>query len=73
MMTPSMVHVTNLTPPESDNPSSRWTAVTSDGKWTAQAEHTLLITETGVDILTTSPARTAAKAKAKAAAKTEAA
>ncbi|KAK3256360.1 hypothetical protein CYMTET_34501 [Cymbomonas tetramitiformis] len=29
-----------------------WTAVTSDGSWTAQCEHTLLITETGVDILT---------------------
>ena len=32
-----------------------WTAVTADGKWTAQCEHTLLITEDGVDILTASP------------------
>lgn len=29
-----------------------WTAVTADGSWTAQFEHTLLITDTGVDILT---------------------
>jgi len=28
------------------------TAVTTDGSWTAQFEHTLLITDTGVDILT---------------------
>ena len=33
----------------------RVTAVTADGKWTAQCEHTLLITEDGVDILTASP------------------
>jgi len=32
--------------------SDNWTAVTSDGAWTAQFEHTLLITDTGVDILT---------------------
>ena len=29
-----------------------WTAVTSDGKRTAQFEHTLLVTEDGVDVLT---------------------
>jgi methionyl aminopeptidase len=29
-----------------------WTAVTSDGKRSAQFEHTLLVTETGVEILT---------------------
>jgi len=32
-----------------------WTAVTADGKWTAQCEHTLLITDDGVEILTASP------------------
>mmetsp|Transcript_10529 Transcript_10529/g.18063 ORF Transcript_10529/g.18063 Transcript_10529/m.18063 type:complete len:374 (-) Transcript_10529:60-1181(-) len=32
--------------------SDNWTAVTEDGSWTAQFEHTLLITPTGVDILT---------------------
>ena len=31
-----------------------WTAVTTDGGLSAQQEHTLLITETGVDILTLS-------------------
>lgn len=34
-----------------------WTSCTADGKWTAQCEHTLLITEDGVDILTASPYR----------------
>ena len=29
-----------------------WTAVTRDGKWSAQFEHTLLVTETGCDVLT---------------------
>jgi methionyl aminopeptidase len=29
-----------------------WTAVTADGKRTAQYEHTLLVTDTGVDVLT---------------------
>ncbi|GAA4476314.1 type I methionyl aminopeptidase [Rhodococcus olei] len=29
-----------------------WTVVTRDRKWTAQFEHTIVVTETGVDILT---------------------
>lgn len=29
-----------------------WTAVTADGKLTAQWEHTVLVTEEGVEILT---------------------
>ena len=29
-----------------------WTAVTTDGKRSAQFEHTILVTETGYDILT---------------------
>ena len=29
-----------------------WTAVTADGQRSAQFEHTLLITETGVEVLT---------------------
>jgi len=37
-----------------------WTSTTRDGKRSAQFEHTLLVTETGVDVLTarlpTSPA-----------------
>lgn len=30
----------------------QWTATTADGRWSAQFEHTLLVTEKGVDILT---------------------
>ena len=29
-----------------------WTAVTADGSWTAQYEHTVLVTEDGVEVLT---------------------
>lgn len=29
-----------------------WTAVTADGRWTAQFEHTLLVTDSGAEILT---------------------
>jgi methionyl aminopeptidase len=29
-----------------------WTSVTTDGSWTAQFEHTLLVTEDGVEVLT---------------------
>ena len=32
-----------------------WTAVTTDGKRTAQFEHTVVVTETGVDVLTGGP------------------
>lgn len=32
-----------------------WTAVTADGKRTAQFEHTVLVTDTGVDVLTGGP------------------
>ena len=33
----------------------KWTAVTEDGKMSAQFEHTLLVTETGCDVLTARP------------------
>ena len=39
-----------------------WTSVTADGKWTAQCEHTLMVTETGVEILTKSPYRSGSAA-----------
>jgi methionyl aminopeptidase len=29
-----------------------WTVVTGDRRWTAQFEHTLLVTDTGAEILT---------------------
>jgi methionyl aminopeptidase len=32
--------------------SDGWTAVTADGSWTAQFEHTLEVTDTGAEILT---------------------
>ena len=32
-----------------------WTAVTSDGKRTAQFEHTLVVTDDGVEVLTGGP------------------
>ncbi len=32
-----------------------WTAVTADGKRTAQFEHTILVTDDGVDVLTGGP------------------
>jgi methionyl aminopeptidase len=35
--------------------SDGWTAVTSDGKWTAQFEHTLVVTDEGCDVLTGGP------------------
>lgn len=37
---------------KSDTWLDNWTAVTTDGLWSAQFEHTLLVTETGCDILT---------------------
>lgn len=33
-----------------------WTAVTADGSRTAQYEHTLLVTDDGVEVLTAPPA-----------------
>src|SRR5439155_23419079 len=38
-----------------------WTAVTADGSRTAQFEHTVLVTEDGVDVLTRLPARCRSK------------
>jgi methionyl aminopeptidase len=32
-----------------------WTAVTADGKRTAQFEHMVLVTDTGVEVLTAGP------------------
>jgi methionyl aminopeptidase len=32
--------------------SDGWTAVTADGSWTAQFEHTLVVTDDGAEILT---------------------
>jgi methionyl aminopeptidase len=32
--------------------SDGWTVTTKDKRWTAQFEHTILVTDTGADILT---------------------
>lgn len=42
----------NLGVPGDKTWDDNWTAVTTDGKRSAQFEHTLLVTETGFDILT---------------------
>jgi methionyl aminopeptidase len=39
-----------------------WTAVTTDGKRTAQYEHTVLVTDDGVDVLTGGPGAVSAVA-----------
>jgi len=44
-----------------------WTVVTRDGSLSAQCEHTLLITKSGVEVLTASPALAAAAKKESAA------
>jgi len=42
----------NLGNPNDTTWGDNWTAVTTDGKWSAQFEHTILVTDTGYDILT---------------------
>jgi methionyl aminopeptidase len=37
--------------------ADEWTAVTADGKLSAQFEHTVLVTETGSEILTERPGK----------------
>ena len=32
-----------------------WTVVTADGRWSAQFEHTILLTEAGIEVLTEAP------------------
>lgn len=45
------------------NLPSQWTAVTRDGKRSAQFEETLLVTETGVEVLTAAPSKKSKKKK----------
>ena len=42
----------NLGTPHCDILAYGWTAVTKDGKWSAQVEHTVLVTEQGYEVLT---------------------
>lgn len=47
-----------------------WTVHTADGSWSAQCEHTVLVTETGCEILTAAPAaRQASPSRGKSSAK----
>ena len=34
-----------------------WTAVTTDGRWSAQFEQTMVVTDTGVEVLTARPGK----------------
>ncbi|RXK40673.1 methionine aminopeptidase, type I [Tremella mesenterica] len=55
----------NLGTANLDHWKDDWTAVTLDGRRSAQFEETILITETGAEILTRPPASTASKKKKK--------
>jgi len=51
-MTFTIEPMINLGSKHCDILSDGWTAVTQDKKWSAQAEHTLLVTDTGFEVLT---------------------
>ena len=51
-MTITIEPMNNLGSKHCDILSDGWTAVTQDKKWSAQAEHTLLVTDTGFEVLT---------------------
>jgi methionyl aminopeptidase len=45
----------NVGVPDVEILDDEWTAITADGKLSAQFEHTLVVTETGSEILTARP------------------
>ena len=51
-MTFTIEPMINLGTPDYEMWDDGWTVVTADRKWTAQFEHTLVVTETGAEILT---------------------
>ncbi|MCE5288986.1 MAG: type I methionyl aminopeptidase [Nocardiaceae bacterium] len=51
-MTFTIEPMINLGTPDYEMWDDGWTVVTKDRKWTAQFEHTLVVTETGAEILT---------------------
>ncbi|HEY8378324.1 MAG TPA: type I methionyl aminopeptidase [Nannocystis sp.] len=51
-MTFTIEPMINLGTPHCDILADGWTAVTKDGKWSAQVEHTVLVTEHGFEVLT---------------------
>ncbi len=52
-MTFTIEPMINIGTHECDILADDWTAITRDGKLSAQAEHTILVTESGYDVLTT--------------------
>jgi methionyl aminopeptidase len=52
-MTIAVEPITTLGDPGIAQQSDGWTLVTRDGSWSAQFEHTVLVTSTGCEILTT--------------------
>jgi methionyl aminopeptidase len=53
-MTFTIEPMINLGKPDLHVLSDGWTAITNDGKISAQFEHTLVVTDTGAEILTLS-------------------
>jgi methionyl aminopeptidase len=51
----------NLGSPEIDVLPDGWTVVTRDGRWSAQFEHTVLVTKNGYEILTPEPTEESAR------------
>jgi methionyl aminopeptidase len=51
-MTIAVEPITTLGSPEIAELADGWTLVTRDGSWSAQVEHTVLVTSTGCEILT---------------------
>jgi methionyl aminopeptidase len=54
-MTFTIEPMINLGVPDVEILEDEWTAITADGKLSAQFEHTLLVTESGYEILTQRP------------------
>jgi len=54
-MTFTIEPMINLGVPDVEILEDEWTAVTADGKLSAQFEHTVLVTDTGYEILTMRP------------------
>jgi len=55
-MTFTIEPMINLGVPDVEILDDEWTAITADGKLSAQFEHTILVTEEGYEILTARPA-----------------
>ena len=63
MYVPTDKHYIRMSHPSLTCMITQWTAVTRDGKRSAQFEETLLVTETGAEVLTAAPAKKSKKKK----------